>query len=137
MTTETLSKEAIAHFEAKLAFETGPIGLQHSLKSGAPVQIIDLRTPELFAKGHIPGAINILFENFEKETAKFSRDKTIVVYCYDVLCHLSTKAALWLAKKGYKVQELIGGWDGWVEHQLPVEGKAQASSCGSHGSSCG
>jgi len=137
MTTETVSKEAacaVEHFEAKLAFETGPIGLQHLLKDGQPVQIIDLRTPEFYAQGHIPGAINLLYENLEKETAKLSKDKINVVYCYDITCHLSTKAALWLAQKGYKVKELIGGWQSWVEHELPVEGKAKASSCGS---SCG
>ncbi|HEY9788012.1 MAG TPA: rhodanese-like domain-containing protein [Candidatus Obscuribacterales bacterium] len=135
MSVETLSKEsaeAVKYFEAKLAFEIGPIGLKHAIENREPIQIIDLRTPELFEKGHIPGAVSILFEDFERSQDKLSKDKTIVVYCYDIVCHLAAKAALWLAKKGYKVKELEGGYEDWTKHNLKVEGSGQtikASSC--------
>ncbi|MBY0356597.1 MAG: hypothetical protein K2W82_01240 [Candidatus Obscuribacterales bacterium] len=134
MSVGTLSKEqaaAVAYFEQKLAFEIGPVGLKMALEKGEKFQIVDLRTPELYAKGHIPGAINILFENLDENLSKLSKDTTTVVYCYDVLCHLATRVALELAKKGYKVQELHGGFDGWADHQFQIEGKAhKAGSCG-------
>lgn len=138
MAIETISKEAtdaVKYFEGKLAFEIGPIGLSFALRDKEPVQIIDLRTPELYEKGHIPGAINILFENLEKNLDKLSKDKTTVVYCYDIVCHLSTKAAILLAKKGYKVKELAGGYEEWTSHDLTVEGKGQTHKA--HGSCCG
>ena len=143
MAVETLSveklqkdaAEAVKYFEAKLAFETGPIGLNMALNNKEPLQIIDLRTPELYAKGHVPGALNILFDDLDKNLSKLKKETTTVVYCYDAVCSLSTKAALHLAQKGYKVKELSGGWQDWVEHDLKVEGKAESSSC-SH-SSCG
>ena len=140
MTAQTLSKEAaqaVQYFESKLAFEIGPVGLHYALKDKEPIQIIDLRTPELYAKGHIPGAINLAYEDLEKSLNKLSKDKTTVVYCYDIVCHLAAKAALLLAKKGYKVKELYGGWQDWIEHDLKVEGKAEHSSCSSSHSSCG
>ncbi|MBX9723462.1 MAG: hypothetical protein K2X81_18805 [Candidatus Obscuribacterales bacterium] len=137
MTTETLSKEsaqAVAYFEGKLAFEIGPVEVKMGKERGEKFQIIDLRTPELFAKGHVPGAVNVSYETLEAHLPKLDKEVTSVVYCYDILCHLSAKAALLLAKKGYKVRELSGGWDGWVERKFAVEGEATKSSCSS---SCG
>jgi len=140
MAVETITKEAaqaVQYFESKLAFEIGPVGLHYALKNKEPIQIIDLRTPELYAAGHVPGAINLAYEDLEKNFNKLSKDKTIVVYCYDIVCHLATKAALLLAKKGYKVKELYGGWQDWASHELQVEGKTEKSSCSSSASSCG
>lgn len=123
---------AVEFFEKKLAFEVGPIGLKYLLESKEPIEILDLRTPELYAKGHVPGSKNISYEDIEAGRAKLNRDATIVVYCYDAVCHLSAKAALALAKQGYKVKELIGGFDEWASHELTIE--KQAGTCGS---SCG
>lgn len=123
--------DAAAYFEAKLAYEIGPIGLNMAIESGEKLTIVDLRTPELFAKGHIPGAINLKYEELDKNLDKLSKDRTTVVYCYDIVCHLSAKAALELAKKGYKVKELEGGYDSWTEHNLKVEGSGQTHKSGS------
>jgi len=131
MAIETLSKEsalAVEFFEAKLNFETTPFSLNQDLQKKEKVQIIDLRTPELFAQGHIPGAINVDFADLEKYLPKLDKHTTTVVYCYDILCRLATRAALLLAKHGYKVKEMSGGWDGWSDHDLAKE-KGTASSC--------
>jgi rhodanese-related sulfurtransferase len=138
MSVETLSKEvqqAKEHFEQKLNFEIGPIGLDHILKSGEPVQIIDLRVAELYEKGHIPNALNIAYEELEKNLPKLKKEVTTVVYCYDMVCHLSTKAALLLATKGYKVQELVGGFEEWSK-RLPAS-QASKASCSTSAHSCG
>lgn len=129
------SEQAIQHFERKLNFEIGPIGLDRLIKNGEPVQVIDLRTPELYAAGHVPGALNILFENLESSLGKLNKEATTVVYCYDIVCHLATKAALELAKKGYKVKELVGGYEEWASHDLKQE--AGKASCSTSGHSCG
>lgn len=139
MTAQTLSKEAaraVEHFESKLAFETGPVELSYAIKGNEPPQIIDLRGPEFYEKGHVPGAVNVSIEQLESYLPKLSKEKTTVVYCYNISCHLSTKAALVLAKNGYPVKELFGGWDDWVQRTLPVEGKAETSSCATSSSSC-
>lgn len=135
----TLSKEterAIEHFQSKLAFEIGPFEIKERKE---PFQIIDLRTPELYEKGHIPGAIQVNIEDLDARLSSLKKDVTSVVYCYNITCHLATRAALQLAQKGYKVRELVGGWEEYVKYQLPVEGKTEVSSCSTaHGkSSCG
>lgn len=137
MAVETPKKEtldAVSYFEHKLAFEIGPVELKMGLEKGEKYQVIDLRTPELFAKGHIPGARQILIEQLEGEAQRLNPDLTTIVYCYNELCYLAAKGALVLAKKGFKVKELAGGWSGWTERNLPVEGQSQKSDCAS---SCG
>jgi rhodanese-related sulfurtransferase len=130
MSTTTLNKEqqlAVEHFERKLAFEIGP---HEVAKPSEKFQIIDLRDPESFAKGHVPGSVNVSFENLEKYADKLSPNMTTVVYCYNITCHLATKAALLLAKKGYKVRELVGGIEEYSRQELTLEQKAKGGSCG-------
>lgn len=134
MSVETPTKivDAATYFEAKLAYEIGPIGLNMAIENGEKLTIVDLRTPELFAKGHIPGAINLKYEELDKNLDKLIKERTTVVYCYDIVCNLSAKAALELAQKGYKVKELEGGYDSWTARNLKVEGTGQthkSSSC--------
>ncbi len=126
--------DAVAYFEHKLAFEIGPVELKMGLEKGEKYQILDLRTAELFSKGHIPTSHNVLYDQLEEKLSKLDQAVTTVVYCYDELCYLSAKAAVVLAKKGYKVRELAGGWDGWVSREFAVEGESTKSSCSS---SCG
>lgn len=130
MTTETLTREsaqAVEFFERKLAFETGPIGVKNALENQEPVTIVDLRQPELFAKGHVPTAINLLYDDLESKLDKLSKDRTTIVYCYNITCHLSARAALLLARKGYPVKEMIGGYAEWEKAELPVE--SRGGSC--------
>lgn len=130
--------EAARFFKEKLEFEVGPIGLYNQLKNGETLKIIDLRTPELYAKGHVSGAINVQFDQLDQHLSKLDPNVPTVVYCYDIVCHLATKAALHLAEKGYKVKELVGGYEEWEKRGLASE-TVQASSCSTSGKShsCG
>lgn len=136
----TLTKEttdAAKFFEAKLAYEQGPVGLNQLIQNKERVQVIDLRTPELFNKGHVPTAVNVQYDELEAYLPKLDKEVNTVVYCYDITCHLSAKGALLLAQKGYRVQELVGGFNTYAEKGFAVEGKAEASSCSSTKNSCG
>jgi rhodanese-related sulfurtransferase len=140
MAVETLSKEAtraVQYFEDKLAFEISPIGLNRAIEANEQFQIIDLRTKELFEKSHIPGSCHVLLEDIEKVLPKLNKDVVTVVYCYSITCTLATKAALVLANKGFKVKELIGGFDEWASQINKVESGAKTSSCSTTGGGCG
>jgi rhodanese-related sulfurtransferase len=132
------SVDAVSFFKAKLEFETGPYGVSEYIKKDTPVTIVDLRMPENFAKGHVPGAKNIQLDELDKNLSHFDKNKTIVVYCYNITCHLAARAALHLAEKGYKVQEMVGGWQEWEQAGLAkAEGQHEAASCSTaKGSSC-
>jgi rhodanese-related sulfurtransferase len=130
------SVDAVSYFKAKLEFEVGPFGVDQLIKDKTAVKIIDLRIPEAYAKSHIPGALNISYEELPKQLSQLHKDELTVVYCYNITCHLAAKAALYLAEQGYKVKELAGGFDDYVQRGLKVEGKAEASACSTKHSTC-
>ena len=112
---------ARAYFEDKLAFTTGPVELDRWIKTGQDnLLIVDVRAAEDFAKGHIPGAINVPKEKWDNPQG-LNRDKTQVVYCYTQQCHLAANACVRFAGKGYPVMELEGGFETWKENELDVE----------------
>ncbi len=139
MVTEINTKEslkAVEYFEAKLNFDSNPYALKAALDKGEKLQIIDLRTPELFAKEHIPGAVNVSLEELESYLPKLNPAATTIVYCYSLLCSLATRAALFLAQKGYIVKELAGGFDSWAEQEMPTENTKTSSCATTGGHSC-
>lgn len=123
-------QSAVEHFERKLEFEIGPYGIKTAADEGRPLQIVDLRTPELFAKNHIPSAVNVSYDDLDSTSARFDKNVPVVLYCYNITCNLATKAALLLAKKGFQVKELVGGYDEYAKANLPLEKKAGSCSCG-------
>jgi len=111
-----------AFFRAKLDAEWGPYDLKHALDADSrKVLIVDTRDAESFAAEHIPGAVNIPTSELESRLGEISKDKDIVPYCWSVVCHLATRASLFLSEQGYKVHELAGGIEYWKKYELPLE----------------
>ncbi|MBL0064757.1 MAG: rhodanese-like domain-containing protein [Bacteroidetes bacterium] len=84
--------------------------------------ILDVRTPEEFAEGHIPGAINMDVNgpNFKDEVGKLDKGKAYEVYCRSG--KRSLKASEMMQSEGFtKVTNLDGGIMGWQEKGYPVE----------------
>lgn len=80
------------------------------------VQLVDVRTPEEFANGNIPGSVNIdvLSGHFgETASASLDRNRTVAVYCRSG--NRSKNAAKMLSMMGYNVLELDKGYNAWVE----------------------
>ncbi len=80
--------------------------------------MVDVRTAEEYNAGHIEGArnIDVQKENFQKEAvASIPKDKMVAVYCRSG--KRSLKAAGILAKAGYHVVNLRGGWLEWSENK--------------------
>ena len=80
------------------------------------VQLVDVRTPDEFAAGNIPGSVNIdVLTGHFGETAATMLDKayTVAVYCRSG--NRSKNAAKTLSMMGYNVVELNGGYNDWVK----------------------
>jgi rhodanese-related sulfurtransferase len=75
--------------------------------------VLDVRKAEDYAKGHIPGAVNVPFAQvFKPENlAKYPTDKQIVVYCYTG--HTCSMAAFYLNVLGYNAISEKWGIMGW------------------------
>jgi rhodanese-related sulfurtransferase len=117
----TISVERAAkYFEDKMEFTTGPVELNGMIKRGEKIRVIDVRSPEDYNKGHIPGSVNMPKGTWG-DTSKLSRENVNVVYCYSQVCHLAASAAREFAYSGYQVMELEGGWETWERFGLPVE----------------
>ncbi|MEC4594072.1 MULTISPECIES: rhodanese-like domain-containing protein [Nitrospirillum] len=114
------SQAAAAHFEAKLAFETDCADVWYATNHETKdFVLVDVRTPALYAAGHVPGAVNIPTRQLsEARLADYPADTLFVVYCAGPHCNGSTKAALKLARMGRPVKEMIGGLTGWIDEGL-------------------
>ncbi len=84
--------------------------------------VIDLRSPEEFAAGHVTGARNVPLETLEAKLAATVKNKTLPVL---LVCATGARAqrAVAVAKKlGYEqAQAVSGGLKSWKEANLPVE----------------
>src|SRR3954453_23554845 len=65
---------ALAFFEDKMSFTTGPVELEHRIKDGDDIVVVDVRDADDYAKGHIPGAINLPRGTWENPQG-LSKDK--------------------------------------------------------------
>ena len=110
-----------SYFEAKLEAEWGPYDLKRALDHRArEIVVLDTRTPDAFQDEHLPQAVNIPTDQLAQRLSELPKNKEVVPYCWSITCHLATRAAFLLAKKGYRVHELAGGIELWKEHEFPV-----------------
>jgi rhodanese-related sulfurtransferase len=109
--------EALAHFGALLAYETDCWDVHIALALPEPgFVLLDVRSPELFAAGHVPGAVNLPHGRIsERNLAPFSPDVMFVVYCAGPHCNGADKAAVRLARLARPVKKMIGGVTGWLD----------------------
>jgi thiosulfate sulfurtransferase len=78
--------------------------------------VADIRDPNAYGSGHIPGAINLNNENLQSFIDEADLEKPLVVVCYHG--HSSQPAANMLASAGFKtVYSLDGGMTQWAYEQ--------------------
>lgn len=83
--------------------------------------VLDVRTPEEFAAGHIQKALNINYydQNFKKDIQRLDKQKTYLIYCASG--NRSSKARVILTQIGItNLYHLDGGFKAWQKSSLPV-----------------
>lgn len=90
------------------------------LRDGA-VTLLDVRPEDEFALGHLPGAINMPFNEIEHRLSQLPADREIVAYCRGPYCVLSFEAVALLRAKGYRIRRLEDGFPEWKAAGLEVE----------------
>ena len=109
--------DAAEHFANLLAFETDCWDVHDAMSRGADdFVVLDVRSPDLYADGHVPGAINLPHARIvERNLVSWASETLFVVYCAGPHCNGADKAALRLARLGRPVKKMIGGMTGWVD----------------------
>lgn len=115
------------HFAAKLALETDPSDVFADLEKGVQgFVVVDVRSPQRYAEGHVPGSLNIPYRTLRPETvAAIPKETVVIAYCDGPGCNASTKGALRFAELGYRVKEMIGGLEWWVKDGYQIEGSGR------------
>jgi rhodanese-related sulfurtransferase len=120
----------LSHYEDLLRFETDCWDVHASLGgSDSGFVLVDVRSPELYSKGHVPGALNIPHRLLSERTlAAFAPETLFVVYCSGPHCNGADKAAARLARLGRPVKKMIGGITGWREEGFELEATGTCTS---------
>lgn len=85
------------------------------------VTVLDVRPPEEFSAGHLPGAVNIPIHELEKRLSELPKRKEVVAYCRGPYCLMSYDAVQLLRRKGLKARRLQAGLPEWRRAGLPIE----------------
>jgi len=114
---------AAAHFAHRLSVETDVSDVAAALESGRPgFVLLDSRSAQAWAQGHVPGAVHLPGREIaDRALAELDRSVPVVTYCWGPGCNGATRAALALAMLGFRVREMLGGFEYWAREGLPVE----------------
>jgi rhodanese-related sulfurtransferase len=85
------------------------------------VIVLDVRPPDEFAAGHVPGAVNIPLAELEQHLQELDPTLEMVAYCRGPHCVLAFDAVARLREKGLNARRLQDGFPEWKQAGLPVE----------------
>jgi rhodanese-related sulfurtransferase len=117
---------ALEHFESELTFQTDCWDTHEAMHSGDPgFVLLDVRSPALFAKGHVPGAINLPHGKIIASRMNAYPPGTLfVTYCGGPHCNGAARGAARLARLGQAVKIMAGGVTGWIDEGFELESGA-------------
>lgn len=114
--------DALAYFSAKLQLETDASDVYAAQKAGERFTLVDVRGQDAWDQGRVRGAIHMPYREIaERAPAEIDPGLEVVVYCWSPGCNAGTKGALEFAKLGYRVREMIGGFEYWAREGQPIE----------------
>lgn len=117
---------AHAHFAARLTFETDCSDVHADLAVHGRDHrfvVLDARSADDYATGHVPGAISMPHATIAPETAaaRLRPDQLVVTYCWGPHCNGATQAAAKLTALGFSVKEMLGGFEYWCREGYETE----------------
>jgi len=109
------------YFETRDSMEPVTRETLGALMRDGLVTVIDVRPPDEFALGHVPGAINVPLADLQLYLPEIDPDREIVAYCRGPWCVMSFEAVAALRKHGFQARRLEDGLPEWKAAGLPVE----------------
>jgi phage shock protein E len=94
--------------------------VEHLTRHPQHLFVLDVRSPQEYAEGHVPGAVNVPHDQLASRLAEVPKDKDVVVYCRTG--RRTALATEVLAANGYKrISRLEGDMQGWAARGRPVD----------------
>lgn len=111
------AQAVLLHFERQLSLETDCWDVHAALQtSNHGFVLLDVRSVESFAAGHIPKAVNLPHRRItERNLLNYPKETLFVVYCDGPHCNGADRAAVCLARLGRPVKKMVGGIEGWKD----------------------
>ena len=93
--------------------------LLERLRTGT-VTVLDVRPPDEYAAGHVPGALNVSIAELNSRLLQLDPQVEVVAYCRGAYCVLSFEAVALMRDRGFTVRRLEEGFPEWKAAGLPV-----------------
>ncbi len=90
------------------------------LAAAGETMVIDVRPPNEYEAGHVPGAINIPIDYLPQRLMDLPRTQEIVAYCRGPYCMLAFDAVAKLREEGFRARRLEDGFPEWKADNLPT-----------------
>lgn len=101
--------------------EVGQMNVYQLNQRKTALQIVDVRSPGEWKKGHVPGARHIFLPDLRKRMNELDRNKSTAVYCGSG--YRASIATSILRPEGFNdLWNVPGSWEAWQKARLPVEG---------------
>ena len=94
--------------------------LINRIKEGSVV-VLDVRPPEEFTSGHVPGAVNVPLNGLEDYLQKLDTTQEVIAYCRGPHCILAFDAVAMLREKGLEARRMEDGFPEWKISGMPIE----------------
>lgn len=104
-----------------------PAQFHEQMNKSASIQLVDVRTANEYAGGHLYGAQNIDFRSsdFAKKMAKLDKSQPLFIYCLSG--GRSASASRKLTNMGFnEVYDMKGGIMAWKQAELPLRGASNS-----------
>jgi hydroxyacylglutathione hydrolase len=99
----------------------GQMSVHELNEKKSSLQIVDVRGPGEWKKGHVPGARHIFVPELRKRVGELDRGKATVVYCGSG--YRSSIASSILKQEGFEeLWNVPGSWEAWKAAKLPIAG---------------
>jgi len=90
------------------------------------VTVLDVRPPEEYRAGHIPGALSIPVSELKARLRELPRAREIVAYCRGPYCVMALEAVQLLRAKGFEAHRMEQGVVDWRARGWPVQSEGEA-----------
>ena len=90
------------------------------------VTVLDVRPPEEYRAGHIPGALSVPLDQLEHAMRSLPAGREVVAYCRGPYCLLAFEAVESLRRHGRRARRLEEGFPEWLAAGMPITSEEAA-----------